>query len=67
MASKNRTELLDYLAKGGTHTGKIKVSSALSRAGKYGGVGFTCVWAFYFLYLAFIFTALIIAAIAQSR
>ena len=67
MASKNRTELLDYLAKGGTHTGKIKVSSALSRAGKYGGVGFTCVWAFYFLYLAFIFTALIIAAIAQTR
>jgi len=67
MASKNRTELLDYLAKGGTHTGKIKVSSALSRAGKYGGVGFTCMWAFYLLYWLIMLGIFIIAAIAQSR
>lgn len=47
IASKNRKALLEYLERGGLHTEKIKVSSALSRAGKYAGIGFTCFWGFY--------------------
>ena len=47
IASKNRKVLLEYLERGGLHTEKIKVSSALSRAGKYAGIGFTCFWGFY--------------------
>ena len=47
MASKNRKAILEYLDGGGLHTEKIKVSSALSRAGKYAGIGFTCLWGFY--------------------
>ena len=64
MASNNRTELLDYLARGGAHTGKIKVSSALSRAGKYGGIGFTIYWAFWLVYMLFMLLGVIGVAIA---
>ena len=54
MASKNRKALLDYLSRGGVHTIKIKVSSALSRAGKYAGIAYTVFWGFYLLYFLFI-------------
>ena len=67
LASKNRTALLDYLAKGGLHTDKIKFSSALSRAGKYAGIGYTCMWAFYMLYWVFMMVLVIVAAVAQSH
>ncbi len=67
MASKNREAVLDYIAKGGPHTTRVKVCSALSRAGKYGGIGYTIFWGFYLLYFAFVFGALIITAIAQTH
>ena len=41
MASRNLTALHEYLASGGLHTGKIKTSSAVSKVGKFGGIGFT--------------------------
>ena len=65
MASKNRKKLLDYLARGGLHTEKIKVSSALSRAGKYSGIAMTVIWGFYLLYFAFIILLMILAFAAQ--
>ena len=67
MATKNRTARLDYLAKGGTHTDKIKISSALSRAGKYAGIAYTCIWAFYMLYWLVMIFIIIGAAVAQTR
>lgn len=67
LATKNRTALLDYLAKGGTHTDKIKISSALSRAGKYAGIVYTCIWAFYMLYWLVMIFIIIGAAVAQTR
>ena len=50
MATKNRKALSDYLTRGGIHTVKIKVASALSRAGKYAGIAYTVIWGFYMLY-----------------
>ncbi|MBR4403878.1 MAG: hypothetical protein IKT10_02075 [Clostridiales bacterium] len=63
MATKNRQALLDYLARGGLHTDRIKVSSALSRAGRYTGIGFTIFWAVYALYFAFVIGAMILSLI----
>ena len=65
MATKNRASLLDYLSKGGYHTERIKVSSALSRAGRYGGIGFTIFWGIYLGYILISVSAVIIAAIAS--
>lgn len=64
MATKNRQALLDYLARGGLHTDRIKVSSALSRAGRYTGIGFTIFWAVYALYFAFVIGAMILSLVA---
>ena len=64
MATKNRAALLDFLSKGGYHTIKIKVSSALSRAGRYSGIASTIFWGIYLLYIAIAFTVAILAIIA---
>ena len=53
MAIKTRKSLLDYLARGGMHTTKIKISSALSRGARYSGIGFTIFWAVWLLYYIF--------------
>ena len=55
MATKNRKAILDYIARGGNHTPKVMVSSALSRGGKYAGIAYTVFWGFYMLYFLFIF------------
>lgn len=64
MATKNRAALLDYLSKGGYHTIRIKVSSALSRAGRYSGIASTIFWGIYLLYIAIAITVAILAIIA---
>ena len=61
MAKKYRKQLLEYLEKGGRHTPRIKVSSALLRAGMYAGIGFTCVWGVYLLCMVFWFVIMIFA------
>ena len=53
MATKNRAALLDYLSRGGLHTVKIKISSALSRGARYSGIGYTIFWAVWLLYYIF--------------
>ena len=65
MATKNREALLGYLSRGGLHTDRIKVSSALSRAGRYGGIGFTIFWGIYALYFIFAFLIMIIGIAAN--
>ena len=65
MATKNREALLGYLSRGGLHTDRIKVSSALSRAGRYGGIGFTIFWGIYALYFVFAFLITIIGIAAN--
>ncbi len=67
MAKKNREELLAYLASGGMHTSKIKVSSALSRAGRYAGIGYTIMWAVYLLYVTIWFVGMIALFISQMN
>lgn len=67
LGSGNRTAILDYINQGGLHTVKIKVCSALSRAGKYAGIGYTIFWAVYALYMAFVMFAIVAAAVAGSR
>ena len=67
MATKNRKELLEYLSRGGLHTDKIKVSSALSRAGRYTGIGFTIFWAVYSLWMVIWFFGVIAIMISQSH
>ncbi|MBO4450442.1 MAG: hypothetical protein J5777_07630 [Clostridiales bacterium] len=66
MASKNRAAILDYLSKGGYHTMKIKVCSALSRAGKYAGIAYTILWAFYILFYVSIFAFMIFGVLANA-
>ena len=65
MASNNRKALLEYIGQGGLHTPKIKLCSALSRAAKYAGIGYTVFWAFYLLYFAFFIFAGIIGIVAN--
>ena len=65
MASNNRKALLEYIAQGGPHTTKLKVCSALSRAAKYAGIGYTFFWAFYLLYFAFFIFAGIIGIVSS--
>lgn len=64
MATKNRAALLDYIAKGGMHTTKVQVSSALSRAGKYSGIGFSVFWGIYLTYVAIALIVTFVAVIA---
>ena len=66
MANKNRKALLEYLDKGGLHTEKIKVCSALSRGGRYSGIGFTIFWGVYLIYFAIWIAAAIFAIIAGA-
>ena len=61
MAKKYRKQLLEYLEKGGLHTPRIKVSSALLRAGMYSGIGCTVVWGIYLLCMVFWFVIMLIA------
>jgi hypothetical protein len=61
MAKKYRKQLLEYLEKGGLHTPRIKVSSALLRAGMYSGIGCTIVWGVYLLCMVFWFVIMLIA------
>ena len=61
MAKKYRKQLLEYLEKGGLHTPRIKVSSALLRAGMYSGIGCTVVWGVYLLCMVFWFVIMLIA------
>ncbi len=51
MGGSNRKAILEYLDKGGLHTTKITVCSIVSRAGFFGGLGFTIFYAIYFLYI----------------
>ena len=46
----NRKKVLDYLAKGGLHTPRIKTASLLSRAATYGGIGITILYLVTFIY-----------------
>lgn len=66
MANKNRNAILEYIGNGGMHTTKVKVSSALSRGGKYSGIAYTIFWAIYLLYVTFVVAGTIIAMIAYS-
>lgn len=67
MAKKNREALLAYLSGGGLHTDKIKVSSALSRAGRYGGIGFTIFWAVWLLYYIIATSVVVIGILTQMN
>ena len=67
MATKNRAALLDYLSRGGLHTDRIKVSSALSRAGRYGGIGFTIFWAVWLLYYIIATSVVVIGVLTQMN
>lgn len=60
MASKNRKKILEYLDKGGYHTIRIKTCSAVSRAAKYIGVGFSIFWGIYAAMIAIYFLIMLI-------
>ena len=62
MGSKNYKAILEYLSEGGPHTGRIKTSAALSKTGKYVGVGMTIFWGFYLAYFAFMIIMTILVA-----
>lgn len=66
MATKNRKSILDYIGRGGLHTERIKVSSALSRAGRYSGIASTIFWGIYFAYFAIAITIAIFAAVGSQ-
>lgn len=61
----NRKKVLEYLDKGGLHTPRIKISSILSRAATYYGIGSTVLYAIMFLYYALIFGFLIFSATSR--
>ena len=61
MAKKYRKQLLEFLEKGGLHTPRIKVSSALLRAGMYAGIGYTIFWGIYLLCIVFWLLAMVFA------
>lgn len=67
MATKNRAALLDYLSRGGMHTVKIKISSALSRAARYSGIGYTIFWAVWLLYYIIATSAVVIGILTQMN
>ena len=66
MATKNRKNILDYIGRGGMHTERVKVSSALSRAGRYSGIGCTIFWGIYAAYIAIAFLVTIFAVIGSQ-
>ena len=61
----NRKKVLDYLAQGGLHTQRIKISSMLSRAATYYGIGSTILYAVMFIY--YVLVILLIFGAAMSR
>ena len=61
----NRKKVLEYLDKGGLHTPRIKISSILSRAATYYGIGSTVLYAIMFLYYALIIGFLIFSATSR--
>ena len=65
MATKNRAALLDYLSRGGLHTVKIKISSALSRAARYSGIGYTIFWAVWLLYYIIAMSVVVLGIATQ--
>ena len=65
MATKNRAALLDYLSRGGMHTVKIKISSALSRVARYSGIGFTIFWAVWLLYYIIAMSVVVLGIATQ--
>ena len=65
MATKNREALLQYIANGGPHTDKLKLSSALSRAGRYTGIGFTIFWAVWLVYYAIMMSVVFVGIATQ--
>ncbi len=67
MATKNRAALLDYLSRGGLHTVKIKISSALSRAARYSGIGYTIFWAVWLLYYIIATSVVVIGILTQMN
>ena len=67
MATKNRAALLDYLSRGGLHTVKIKISSALSRGARYSGIGFTIFWAVWLLYYIIATSVVVIGILTQMN
>ncbi len=67
MATKNRAALLDYLSRGGMHTVKIKISSALSRGARYSGIGFTIFWAVWLLYYIIATSVVVIGILTQMN
>ena len=65
MATKNRAALLDYLSRGGLHTVKIKISSALSRAARYSDIGYTIFWAVWLLYYIIAMSVVVLGIATQ--
>ena len=61
----NRKKVLDYLAQGGLHTPRIKVSSMLSRAATYYGIGSTILYAVMFTY--YVLVIILISSAAMRR
>ena len=62
----NRKKVLEYLENGGLHTTKIKVCSALSRAGTYLGIGMTVVWAFFLVYITMMVIMMVLAMFGSA-
>ena len=65
MGMNNRKKVLEFLDKGGLHTPRIKISSILSRAATYYGIGSTVLYAIMFLYYALIIGLLIFSATSR--
>ena len=65
MGMNNRKKVLEFLDKGGLHTPRIKISSILSRAATYYGIGSTVLYAIMFLYYALIIGFLIFSATSR--
>lgn len=51
MGNSNRNAIMDYIDRGGMHTGKIKTSSILSRTAFFVGLGLTIIYGIYFIIL----------------
>ncbi len=66
MADKNRKAILEYIGNGGFHTKRVKICSALSRAGKYSGIGFTIFWGIYLIYMLIVIFVTAAAMIAYA-
>ncbi|MCR5286662.1 MAG: hypothetical protein K6D93_01820 [Saccharofermentans sp.] len=58
----NRKKVLDYIAKGGLHTQRIKICSMLSRAATFYGLGSTILYAVMFIYYVLIICLFVVGA-----